>query len=99
MLAEVEYSCDDIITAPWSTDQTHHNTVHTRLPLNCADPIELQYYAADHGRKNICCYCCEENVQRDANYLKEFKTVLPMCNACKDNGFAVVCQRPFGKEK
>jgi hypothetical protein len=98
LLAEIEYSCGDIISAPWMTDQAHHNTVHTRLPMNCADPIEMQYYSADLGRKDICCYCCEDNVVRDDSLLKKFKTVLPLCKACNENGFEAVCQRPYGKD-
>lgn len=99
MLAEIEYSCGDVISAPWSTDQSHHNNVQTRMPMNCADPIELQYYSADLGRKDICCYCCDEDVVRDERLLQQFKTVLPCCKACKDNGMEAVCQRPYGNKK
>jgi hypothetical protein len=97
LLTEVEYSCGDVIDTPWSTDQTHHNTVYTKIPMTCADAIEIPYYSAELGRKDICCYCCNDSVATDESLLKKFKTVLPLCKTCVDDGCEVILSEALWK--
>ena len=94
LLSEVEFSCGDQLTTP---GHSLHNTIYVRVPMGCADAIEMQYYATGFGRMDICCYCCQEDVPTDGVLQKKFKTVLPICDSCRRSGLPAVYQRPYGK--
>jgi hypothetical protein len=34
----------DVIDTPWSTDQTHHNTVYTKILMTCAHGDATRYF-------------------------------------------------------
>ncbi|WAR01912.1 hypothetical protein MAR_008470 [Mya arenaria] len=60
--------------------------VSVRLQMDCSTPIEFPYYAGNNPvavRKDICCHCGEGGTEIDAALLQKYKTVLPVCRACK----------------
>jgi hypothetical protein len=79
-------------TGVWPTQKLSRGA-----PYACADAIKIQYYSAELGRKDICCYCCNDNVVRDENLLKKFKTVLQLCKTCVDDGCEAISERPYAK--
>ena len=94
-LSEHDYTCE---SPPTSPSHGLHGKVYMRLNINCENPIEIPYYSTDIGRHDLCCYCAADSISVDQELKKQFKTVLPVCEACllKD-GIAVPCFRPFGK--
>ena len=84
--------------APTSSSHGLHGKVYMRLNINCENPIEIPYFSTDIGRHDLCCYCATDSISVDQELKKQFKTVLPVCEASllKD-GIAVPCFRPFGK--
>ncbi|WAR00571.1 hypothetical protein MAR_024943 [Mya arenaria] len=61
--------------------------VFVRLQLSCISPIEFAYYASSSTtKKDICCHCAADNSERDADLLTKFRVVLPICNACRNDG-------------
>ncbi|KAL8593751.1 hypothetical protein ACOMHN_032357 [Nucella lapillus] len=75
------------------------NNLAIKTQITCANPIELSYYAADLGRKDLCAYCGTQDAYTDAELKQKFKTVLPMCDPCMQEGKLPITQRPFGKKK
>ena len=72
--------------------------LEVKLTLSCAHPVELAYYAAELGRRDLCAHCGDENAHLDTELKKRYKTVLPMCDACEQVGKQPIVQRPFGKK-
>jgi hypothetical protein len=63
----------------------------------CTTPIELANYSATHiTRKDLCCYCADEDAVRDADVMKAYRVVLPMCTNCVASGKPVI-KRPQRK--
>jgi len=49
--------------------------------------IQFAYYASSSTtKKPICCHCAADNSKRDADLLTKFPVVLPICNACRNDG-------------
>ena len=61
-------------------------------------PVEIPYYGADVGRKDICGHCGCAEAQIDLELKKIYKTVLPMCAACQESGKLPITHRPYGKK-
>jgi len=93
LLSEYEYSCGSPVTPP---SHALSGTVFMRLTLTCNDQIEIPYYSADIGRHDLCCYCAHDGTVVDQELKKKFKTVLPVCQACRDKSLVVPCFRPYG---
>ena len=96
IFSETEYTCGSPAVPP---DHVLHKKVEARINLACGDMVEMSYYASKIGRSDICCYCGCKGAPQEAALLNKFKTVLPLCNTCKDKGLKPACFRPFGKKK
>lgn len=69
--------------------------VFVRLQMCCTTPIELAYYSATHiTRKDLCCYCADEEAARDADELRSYRVVLPMCASCVSSGKKIIKRLP-----
>ncbi|KAL8607708.1 hypothetical protein ACOMHN_039382 [Nucella lapillus] len=96
-LSETDYSCGSHLFPPAAELLVNNLAIKTQI--TCANPIELSYYAADLGRKDLCAYCGTQDAYTDAELKQKFKTVLPMCDPCMQEGKLPITQRPFGKKK
>jgi hypothetical protein len=64
----------------------------TMLPfLSCAKPMEIPYYSANLGRKDLCGIC---GIPVDMN--QKYKFGLPICDTCIGKGKSPISQRPYG---
>lgn len=97
-LSEYEFSCGAYLFPP-SAPSELRNSVVIRPTIQCATPVELCYYAADLGRKDLCAYCADMGAETDAELKKMYKTVLPICQKCRDLKREPIVQRKFGKSK
>ena len=73
-------------------------TLCIRPLLQCAMKIEIPYYGSDVARVDKCyqSHCGGNNTVVSQELKQKFKTVLPMCKACLDNGKEPFPQRPYG---
>ncbi|XP_033743220.1 uncharacterized protein LOC117329392 [Pecten maximus] len=70
--------------------------VFVKLQLACNTHIEFAYYATGFAtRKDVCCHCAVDGVQRDANLLKQYRVVLPVCADCLLAGKDSVKRNPI----
>ncbi|XP_070559193.1 uncharacterized protein [Ptychodera flava] len=95
LMSENDYTCGAELSPP---DHRLHEKVALRPHLSCAVPVEIPYYGADVGQKDVCAHCGCDEAQIDAELKKQYKTVLPMCNACHELGKMPITYRPFGKK-
>ncbi|KAK7092705.1 hypothetical protein V1264_008410 [Littorina saxatilis] len=95
-LSEFEYSCGSQLFPPSCGSLLKELVL--RPNITCATPIELPYYGADLGRKDLCAYCGEQDAYTDQELKKCFKTVLPICRSCATQNTPIT-QRPFGRKK
>jgi len=93
LMSQYDYTCGSPATPP---THTLHGKVLTRLTLTCESTIEIPYYSAEIGRKDVCCYCASEGATVDDNLKKQFKTVLPLCASCVQKKLVAPCLRPYG---
>ncbi|WAR24991.1 ARM10-like protein [Mya arenaria] len=78
-----DYTCGSVIVPEGDSLE---GVVSVRLQMDCSTPIKFPYYAGNNPvavRKDICCHCGEGGTERDAALLQKYKTVLPVCRACK----------------
>jgi hypothetical protein len=97
ILSEYDYTCGAPVTIP---GHVLHGKIFTRLDMTCESYIELAYYSSTNtfGKNpSLCCYCAVAETVRDDALLKLYKTVLPVCETCKQAGHKPVCMRPYGK--
>ncbi|WAR05994.1 LOW QUALITY PROTEIN: hypothetical protein MAR_021363 [Mya arenaria] len=97
-LSDYDYSCGAQLFPP-SAPSTLKSSVVIRPFLQCASPIELCYYGADLGRKDLCTYCADLESETDAELKKLYKTVLPICQKCRELKKEPIVQRKYGKPK
>ena len=84
---------------PFDSDHPLHGVIIARDSLECHefhDPVEFDYYNSNkHYQEpwyepNLCAYCANtsggEGILLDKNLLKEWKSVLPLCEACRASG-------------
>ncbi|XP_071122564.1 uncharacterized protein [Mytilus edulis] len=83
LLEKHDYTCGALITPDGDALQ---GLVFVRLQLSCNSNIEFPYYAANNTRKDICCHCAAEGVQKDQELMKTFRVVLPVCVQCHAAG-------------
>ena len=95
MFSEYEYSCGSEVVPP---EHSLHNKVFVRTTLTCESRVESSYYSSDIGRKDTCCFCACPEAEVDGDLKKQYKTVLPVCVACRATGHEVPCMRPYGKK-
>lgn len=77
---------------------TFYLQVFTRIALTCGNAVETQYYSAisagaQIGRPDICCFCANEGATRNPELVRKYKTVLPMCEKCVEEGKEPVTHR------
>ena len=98
MMSSFDYTCGSHLFSPNDKRKLALSMV-LRPNLQCAMQVEVSYYGSDVGRRDICSHCGIEGAIVDAELKKCFKTVLPMCDHCKEIGEKTFTQRPFGKTK
>ena len=91
-----EYTCGSFLLPPSSPLQSY---ITLRPQLQCSLPIEIPYFGASLGRKDLCAHCGDPDGVTDAELKKSYKTVLPICPECRNKGIKPIVQRPFGKRK
>jgi len=91
--SEYEYSSGSPAIPP---SHSLAGKIFTQLNLTCESNIEVTYYSAAIARIDLCCYCAAEEITADQELKKKFKTVLPVCELCKQKNL-VPCLRPYGK--
>ena len=78
-ITESDYTCGAGILP---INHAYTQKVVVRKELTCADEVEIAYYSANLGRKDICSYCAIPEAIVDADLKKKYKTVLPICVEC-----------------
>ncbi|XP_033749002.1 uncharacterized protein LOC117333692 [Pecten maximus] len=93
LLERHDYSCGALLTPDGDALQ---GMVFVKLQLACNTHIEFAYYATGFAtRKDVCCHCAVDGVQRDANLLKQYRVVLPVCADCLLAGKDSVKRNPI----
>ncbi|XP_078327779.1 uncharacterized protein LOC144623250 [Crassostrea virginica] len=95
LLSDFKYTCGSPVTPP---EHALHGKLFTRMNIHCGSPMEVAYYSSSIGRRDICYYCGATDAEANVELKKEFKTVLPLCQTCKDIGRQVATLRPYGKK-
>lgn len=90
--SEFDYTCGSPLLPP---QNNLYKTVMCRSNMTCSFPVELQYYSSGLGRNDICCLCADEDAEVDQELKKTYKTVLPLCDNCKNQGKTSIVSRPF----
>ena len=94
MLAEAQRNLDFVCgMQPFDPDHEMYGVICARESLECHDPIEFEYYSnprtsADWCDTSLCAYCagtCGTGYV-DEELRLEYKTVLPVCKECRDDG-------------
>ena len=72
-------------------------TIFSRLELHCNKPIEPMFYGAPklNKRKDLCAYCAQTECSPDKELKAQFKTVHPICAACKGKGRKTITKGPL----
>ena len=76
---ELEYSCGSPLLP---AGHPLREKVFIRVGIRCADPVSLQYYSCKQGYHGVCCYCASPDAHRPQQFMQQYHTVLPICNAC-----------------
>ena len=78
---------------PLDSDNKLYGVIVTRPHVECHDPVEFDYYkktTAAWCDGNLCAYCAGGSGYNDGtvdeSLLVEWKTVLPLCKVCCDQG-------------
>lgn len=95
-LSEYDYTCGSALLPP-SHPLAHK--IMCRDNLSCATPVEIPFYGSGIGRLDICCFCGTEGGEVDTELKRKYKTVLPICHTCRENGKLLIVQRPYGRGK
>jgi len=93
-MSEFDFSCGAPLLPP---NHSMKNLLVVRPAISCASPVEIPYYGAQLGPVDICAFCGGEKADPKTDLKKKFKTVLPICNMCKNNGLQAIVARPYGK--
>lgn len=93
--SEYDYTCGAPLLPP---EHPMSQSIHMKPGLACLTPVELSYYSANIGRKDVCAHCGEEDGHISADLKKKYKTVLPICIDCEGAGKIAVVQRPYGNK-
>ena len=75
--------------------------IYTSTHLVCSSPIENAFYTSRYMNDYICFHFGgnQINVIAFKKKIKEFRTVYPVCNACKSSGKKEYCTNPLPKKK
>lgn len=92
--SEYDYTCGGPLLPP---SNAMYKNVMCRTKISCNNPVEVQYYASGLGRLDICSFCTSEHCLVNSDLKKKFKTVLPACRVCIENGMTIIVARPYGK--
>ena len=96
-MSSYEYSCGSHLFPPNEKGKTAQ-TLCIRPNLQCAMQVELPYYGSEVGRADKCSHCGGNNGVIDPELKKTFRTVLPVCKPCVEEGKKPFTQRPHGKQ-
>ena len=87
----VDFQCGSLVIGVNSPEEDLNQLgerVYTNKTLDCWMPIEMPYYSSknlSHFPRDICCWCAtkisEEGKKQLELRLKEFATVLPVCDS------------------
>ena len=69
VMSEYEYSCGAPATPP---GHGLHGHVFARLNITCENIIEVLYYSAAIGRRDLCCYCGVGDTEINQDLKKRF---------------------------
>ena len=73
--------------------------IYTSMHLVCSTPIENAFYTLRSMNDYICYHCGGNQINVNVKKIKEFRTVYPVCNACKSSGKKEYCANPLPKKK
>ncbi|XP_014676567.1 PREDICTED: uncharacterized protein LOC106816458 [Priapulus caudatus] len=96
VMSEYDYTCGAPLLPPTCSIS---KTVMCRTGISCGCPVENPYYTSAIGRLDICAFCAAEEAEVNAEMKKKFKTVLPLCADCCEEGRKAIVYRPFGNRK
>ena len=99
-ISSFEFSCGSELFPPEEKRKLAKAMV-IRPRLSCGDQIEVPYYGDNDivGRKDLCSHCGASNSAHSTILKTSFKTVLPVCDSCEQEGKKAFTLRPFGKGK
>lgn len=92
-LSEYDHTCGSMLLPP---ENPMFKNIMTRTDITCQSPVELQYFSSGLGLADLCPHCGLNLGQVSTYLLKRYKTVLPLCDECKDLGKSVIVQRRYG---
>ena len=72
------------------------NMLATRMNISCQSPIELLYYTAALGPVDVCAHCGRSGADPKPELKKVYKTVLPLCEECENDGKKPIVARQYG---
>jgi len=72
-------------------------SVFVREKLICGYPVETHYYSIIFAKLDVCTFFASDGGNIDTELKKRYKTVLPICEACRGSGKVAIVQIPFGK--
>merc|ERR1712002_133313 len=97
-LSDHDYTCGSHLFSPAEKRKIALSMV-LRPNLQCAMPIEICYYGADIGRKDLCSHCASPEAVVCPELKNKFETVLLMCDECRKKGEKPFTARAFGQVK
>ncbi|WAR27046.1 hypothetical protein MAR_012750 [Mya arenaria] len=93
LVSGFDYTCGAPITPP---ESSLHGKYVARQMLVCNTPLELAYYSSNiSSPKDTCAHCGIGEGVVDLQLKKRYKTVLPLCEQCKESGKMAIVHRPF----
>jgi hypothetical protein len=95
-ISEYDYTCGAPLLPPTCS---FAKSILCRLSIGCATPVEVPFYSSSVGRVDLCAYCAMEEAVVDTELKKKFKTVLPLCIRCRNDGKQAIVYRPYGKRR
>ena len=95
-LEEFDYTCGAPIL---EDDHKLYNAFAVRVALTCSTHVEFAYYGASLGPKDLCGICGITKGDAKLELKKSYKTVLPICNVCEEQGNRPITARPYGKSQ
>ena len=69
------------------------NMLATRMNISCQSPIELLYYTAALGPVDVCAHCGRSGADPKPELKKVYKTALPLCEECENDGKKTYCSK------
>ena len=93
-MSECDYTCGAPLLPP---NDPYVSVAVTKQNLVCAQPIEISFYSASIGRRDLCAHCGIEEAHTNEELKTKYRTVLPICDECEQAGKSPIVQRPYGR--